>query len=215
MIRIVVADEHEVVRVGLKTILAGSPDLEVVGETSTACETMRRVREGRVDVLIMELLSDGRGGVDLIRQIKQECPQLPVLVLTTHRELDCANRTIKAGAAGYLTKASAAHQIVEAVRKIAAGRHYISEELGEYFATQLADDISGLSGHKLLTSREYEIFLRLADGQTCTVIAQSLSLNVKTISSHKAHLMDKMKLSSLSELVQYAVAHKLVVQYAI
>jgi DNA-binding NarL/FixJ family response regulator len=212
MIRIIVVDEHEVVRVGLKSILDATLGLRVIGEASTAGEMMMQVRAGGVDVLIMELLTPGRGGVDLIHQIRKEFPQLPVLVLTAHKEIDYANRAIKAGASGYLTKESTACRIVEAVRRLAAGRRYISEELAEHLAMQLAD-LPVPSGHKCLTIRELDIFLRIARGESCTSIAGALTLSVKTISTHKARIMDKMRFSSVSDLVQYAVAHKLVAEY--
>lgn len=147
--------------------------------------------------------------MDLIHQIRVERLRLPVLVLSAHRELGYANRAIKAGASGYLTKDSAAWQIVEAVRRLATGRRYINEELAEYLAMQLAD-ISNLCGHKCLTDPQLDIFLRIANGETCTSIANSLFRSVKTVSTHKARLMDRMHFSSVSELVRYAVANNLV-----
>ena len=214
MIRIVVADEHEVVRIGLKSLLSSFADLEVVGEASTSYETMQIVRTGCVDVLIMDLLSSGRGGIDLVHRIRRAAPQLPILVLTAEREIANAGRAIKAGASGYITKASGASRIMEAVRRLASGRLYISDELAEQFAQQLGE-VRAPGGHGELSNREYDVFLRIAKGENCTCIARSLSLSIKTISTHKARVMNKLRLSSVSELVQYAVAHKLVAEYII
>lgn len=214
MIRIVVANEHEIVRIGLKCILSGCVDLEVVGEASTTFETIQALRTGHVDVLIMDLMPMGRGGIDLILRIRREVPHLPILVLTTARDIDHASRAIKAGASGHITNTSGASLILKAVRRLAEGRLHISDELAEQFLQEIGE-IRGRNCHEQLSDREFEVFLRIAKGENCTCIARSLSLSIKTISTHKVRIMKKLSLSSVSELVQYAVAHKLVPDYII
>jgi DNA-binding NarL/FixJ family response regulator len=208
MIRILIADDHTIMREGLKRILDGIEDIEVVGEAVDGHDTLAKARLGNFDVLLMDLSMPGRSGVDLIRQIKDEMPKLPILILTMHEEEQYAVRAIRAGARGYLTKESAGTQLVTALRKVASGRPYISIEVAEQLAMSAMPADSDLP-HTSLSDREFEVFGHLVIGKSITEIADLLHLSVKTVSTHKTRIMLKMERNTLSDLVQYAIAHKL------
>lgn len=208
MIRILIADDHTIMREGLKRILEGIDDIEVVGEAVDGFDTLAKARLGNFDVLLMDLSMPGRNGVDLIKQIKDEMPKLPILILTMHEEEQYAVRAIRAGARGYLTKESAGTQLVTALRKVASGRPYISIAVAEQLAMSAmpADD---KLPHTQLSDREFEVFTHLVKGSSITEIGDILHLSVKTISTHKTRILQKMGVTTLSDLVQYAVAHHL------
>lgn len=209
MIRIVIADDHTIMREGLKRILDGAEDIAVVGEAVDGFEALAQVRKGGFDVLMLDLSMPGRSGVELIRQIKDEVPKLPILILTMHEEEQYAVRAIRAGARGYLTKESAGTQLLSAIRRVASGRPYISAEVAE----QLAMDAMPASQHlphKDLSDREFEVFSLLVSGKSITEIADLLHLSAKTVSTHKTRILHKMSMTSLAEMVQYAVAHRLI-----
>lgn len=208
MIRILIADDHTIMREGLKRILDGVEDIEVVGEAVDGHDTLAKARLGNFDVLLMDLSMPGRSGVDLIRQIKDEMPKLPILILTMHEEEQYAVRAIRAGARGYLTKESAGTQLVTALRKVASGRPYISIEVAEQLAMSAMPTNNDLP-HTILSDREFEVFSHLVKGKSITEIAELLHLSVKTVSTHKTRIMLKMERNTLSDLVQYAVANKL------
>jgi DNA-binding NarL/FixJ family response regulator len=208
MIRILIADDHTIMREGLKRILDGVEDIEVVGEAVDGHDTLAKARLGNFDVLLMDLSMPGRSGVDLIRQIKDEMPKLPILILTMHEEEQYAVRAIRAGARGYLTKESAGTQLVTALRKVASGRPYISIEVAEQLAMSAMPADNDLP-HTKLSDREFEVFNHLVKGKSITEIADLLHLSVKTVSTHKTRIMLKMERNTLSDLVQYAIANKL------
>ncbi|MCL1886472.1 MAG: response regulator transcription factor [Betaproteobacteria bacterium] len=208
MIRIVIADDHTIMREGLKRILEGVNDIRVAGESVDGSSTLAKAREGGFDVLLLDLSMPGRNGIELIRQIKQETPKLPILVLTMYEEEQYAVRAIRAGALGYLTKESAGTQLVSAIRRVASGRPYISMEVAEQLALNIIAPGNELP-HKLLSNREFEVFIMLAAGKSITEIAAQLHLSVKTISTHKTRILTKMQMNSLSEMVQYAIMHHL------
>ncbi len=208
MIRIVIADDHTIMREGLKRILDGVEEIEVVGEAVNGFETLAQVRKGGFDLLLLDLSMPGRSGVELIRQIKDEAPRLPMLILTMHEEEQYAVRSIRAGARGYLTKESAGTQLVVAIRKVASGRPYISEEVADQLAME-AMPAQQVFPHKQLSDREFEVFTQLVSGKSISDIATQLHLSAKTVSTHKARILQKMGVPSLAELVQYAVAHHL------
>jgi DNA-binding NarL/FixJ family response regulator len=208
MIRIVIADDHTIMREGLKRILDGAEDMEVVGEAVDGFEALAHVRKGGFDLLMLDLSMPGRSGVELIRQLKDEMPKLPILVLTMHEEEQYAVRAIRAGARGYLTKESAGTQLLSAIRKIASGRPYISAEVAEQLAMD-AMPSSDYLPHRELSNREFEVFSLLVSGKSITEIADMLHLSAKTVSTHKTRILQKMSMSSLAEMVQYAVAHRL------
>ena len=208
MIQLVIADDHTIMREGLKRILEGAEDIEVVGEAVDGFEVLAHIRKGGFDLLVLDLSMPGRSGVELIRQIRDEAPKLQILVLTMHEEEQYAIRAIRAGARGYLTKESAGTQLLSAIRKVAAGRPYISNEVAEQLALDAMPD-GEKSPHKKLSDREFEVFSMLVNGKTITEIAETLHLSAKTISTHKSRILFKMSMSSLADLVQYAVAHRL------
>ena len=207
-VRLVIADDHAIVREGLKRVLAGEPAFAIVGEASDGHEVLAAVRAGGFDVLLLDLSMPGRAGIDLLRQVKSERPELRVLVLSMHAEEQYAVRAIRAGASGYLPKDTAATQLVAALRKIAAGGLFITPAAAESLALGLQSPGEELA-HKRLSDREYEVFLLLAGGESVTGIADRLNLSVKTVSTHKTRILEKMGLGSLAELVRYAIAHKL------
>jgi DNA-binding NarL/FixJ family response regulator len=208
MIRVVIADDHTIVREGLKQLLTG-PEFSVVGEACDGLEVMQRVRELDFDVLLLDMSMPKKSGVELIKQIKSEKPKLRVLVLTMHEEQQYAIRAIKSGASGYLTKESASAQLISAIRKVAAGGAFISAEVAEQLALGAMPEAQG-PAHKTLSDREYEVFQHLVSGKSVTEIADQLNLSVKTISTHKARLMEKMGMTNQTDLIRYAIAHRLV-----
>jgi DNA-binding NarL/FixJ family response regulator len=209
MIRIVVADDHTIVREGLKQLLGAAGDFSVVGEAQDGHSVMELVRTLDFDVLLLDMSMPGRSGIELIKQVLSEKPRLRVLILSMHEERQYAVRAIRAGAAGYLTKESASAQLVSVIRKVAAGGAFISTEVAEQLALAAMPQTDGLP-HSALSDREYQVFQALAAGRTVSEIATQLNLSVKTVSTHKARLMQKMSLPNQAELVRYALAHKLV-----
>jgi DNA-binding NarL/FixJ family response regulator len=208
MIRIVIADDHAIVREGLKRIVASAQDMEVLAEAADGTEVLQRVREAEFDVLVLDLSMPGRSGMELIRLVKAQQPRLRILVLSMHQELQYAVRAIKSGANGYLTKESAPAQLVLALRKIASGGAYISAEVAEQLALGAMPG-STAATHESLSAREFEVFRLLAAGTSVTDIAARLNVSVKTASTHKANLMHKMALQNQSELVRYAIRNGL------
>ncbi len=207
MIRVVIADDHTIVREGLKQLLTG-PDFSIVGEARDGQEVMQRVRELEFDVLLLDMSMPKKSGMELIKQVKSEKPKLRVLVLSMHEEQQYAVRAIKAGASGYLTKESASAQLIQAIRKVAMGGVFISAAVAEQLALAAMPEAGGLP-HKSLSDREYQVFQLLVAGKTVTDIAAQLNLSVKTISTHKARLLEKMGMTSATELVRYAMTHRL------
>ena len=207
--RVFIADDHAIVREGLRRILAADSSFAVVGEAKNGHEVLSAVRTGDFDVLLLDLSMPSRSGVDLIRQVKAERPDLRILVLSMHDEQQYAVRAIRAGASGYLMKDTAAQQLVTAINRIAAGGMYITPAVAEALALGLQSPGEELA-HKRLSDREYEILLLLAGGESVTKIGERLHLSVKTVSTHKTHILEKMNLGSLAELVRYAIAHNLV-----
>lgn len=208
MIRIVIADDHAIVREGLKRIVSEADDMQVLAEAADGTEVMQRVRELEFDVLVLDLSMPGRSGMELIKLAKAERSRLRILVLSMHQEMQYAVRAIKSGASGYLTKESAPAQLVQALRKIAAGGAYISAEVAEQLALGAMPGGPAAS-HETLSAREFEVFRLLAGGVSVTHIAGRLNLSVKTVSTHKANLMQKMSLHNQSELLRYAIQHGL------
>ena len=208
MIRIVIADDHAIMREGLKRIVSSANDMEVTGEAANGTEVMQRVRELTFDLLMLDLSMPGRSGMELIKLVRAEKPKLRILVLSMHQELQYAVRAIKSGASGYLTKESAPDQLEQAIRKIAAGGAFISAEVAEQLALGAMPGSEALP-HESLSNREFEVFRLVADGVSVTDIAARLNLSVKTVSTHKANLMHKMGLHNQSELIRYALKHGL------
>jgi two-component system, NarL family, invasion response regulator UvrY len=201
MIRLLIADDHKIVRDGLKRILAATPDLQVAAEAASGDEALILVKAGQFDLALLDMSMPGLAGIDLIKRLKAEKPELKLVVLSMHGEAQYAARALKAGASGYLNKDSAAEQLVGAIRKIAAGGVHISEAAA---ASLLSTPALGLS------DREFEVLRLLASGLGPTEVAEKLHLSVKTVSTHKTNIQHKLGVSSTAELVRYALEHKLV-----
>jgi DNA-binding NarL/FixJ family response regulator len=208
MIKVLIADDHAVVRDGLRHILQGASGFEVAGEACDGPTTIALVRSTPAQVLVLDLSMPGRHGVELIRQIKDELPELRILVLTMHAEQQYAVRAFKAGASGYLTKESASAELVGAVTKIAAGGVYVSLAMAERFAQSLNQPAEALP-HQRLSDREFDVFRRIAAGQTITEIAQELCVSSKTVSTYKTRILEKMQMPHEAALVRYAMRHQL------
>ena len=205
MIRLLIADDHEIVRDGLKRILAAHADLQVAGEAAGGDEALALVKANEYDVAMLDMSMPGLSGLDLIKRLKLEKPKLRILVLSMHGEQQYAARALKAGASGYLSKDSAAELLVSAIRKIAGGGVHI----GEAAAAGLLQSSEKLP-HETLSDREFEVLRLLVEGLGPTEIATRLHLSVKTISTHKTRILEKLQLGSTAELVRYALEHKLV-----
>lgn len=208
MTRILIADDHTLVRDGLKRILAAASNLTVAAEAVDGDQALARVRAEEFDLVLLDLSMPGLSGVDLIKRLKLERPRLKILVLSMHGEQQYAVRAYKAGASGYLTKDSASAELVSAIRKIAAGGVYISAAGAEQLAVGVMTQTHDLP-HAALSDREFQIFGLLVAGVSLTAIADRLHLSVKTISTHKTHILAKMNMASTAELVRYALEHKL------
>jgi DNA-binding NarL/FixJ family response regulator len=208
MTRVLIADDHALVRDGLRHILKGASGFEVVGEANDGVSTIALIRSNAADVLVLDLSMPGRNGVELIKQIKEEKPALRILVLTMHAEQQYAVRAFKAGASGYLTKESASAELVTAVSKVASGGVYVSLAMAERFAQSLNEPADTLP-HQRLSDREFDVFRRLAAGQTLTEIATELCVSSKTVSTYKTRILEKMQMPHEAALVRYALRHKL------
>ena len=209
MIRIVVADDHTIVREGLKQILTAAGDLEVVAEAQNGFEVMDRVRALDFDVLLLDMSMPGKSGIELIKQVHAEKPRLRILILSMHEEHQYAVRAIRAGAAGYLTKEGASAQLVSAIRRVAGGGAYISADVAEQLALGAMPGAKG-PPHSTLSDREFQIFRMIAEGRSVSDIAERLNLSVKTVSTHKANILQKMNMSTQADLIRYALTHRLV-----
>ncbi|SAK92956.1 two component LuxR family transcriptional regulator [Caballeronia pedi] len=208
MTNVLIADDHELVREGLHRILLNSRRFDVVGEAGDGPGTLELVRSIPAHVLVLDLSLPGRNGLDLLRQIRKERPDLRILVLTMQAEQQYAVRAFKAGAAGYLTKACAASELLAAVSKVASGGVYVSISMAEQYAQRLYEPASALP-HQRLSDREFDVFRRIASGGTITEIAKDLCLSAKTVSTYKARILEKMQMPHEAALVRYAVNQKL------
>ncbi|HET8645769.1 MAG TPA: response regulator transcription factor, partial [Vicinamibacteria bacterium] len=203
------ADDHAIVRRGLKELLGEASDIEVAAEAASAQEALDCVRQQAFDVAVLDLGLPGRGGLELLAEIKAERPALPVLILTMQPEDQYAVRALRAGAAGYVTKESAPEVLVQAVRRVAAGGRYVSPTLAEKLA-EIVEGGGERDPHEALSNREFQVFRRLGAGRTVSQIAEELSLSVKTVSTYRTRILEKMGLETNAELMRYAVRHQLV-----
>jgi DNA-binding NarL/FixJ family response regulator len=208
MTRVLIADDHAMVRDGLRHILQSANGFEVAGEASDSITTIALIRKTPAQILVLDLSMPGRNGLELIKQIREEKPELRILVLTMHAEQQYAVRAFKAGASGYLTKESASAELVGALTKIASGGVYVSLAMAERFAQSLNEPADTLP-HQRLSDREFDVFRRIAAGQTITEIAQALCVSSKTISTYKMRILEKMQMPHEAALVRYAMRHQL------
>lgn len=209
MIRILIADDHAILRRGLREILARELLEVVCGEAGNAPELLREVESHEWDLVILDVSMPGRSGVDVLKDLKRTRPRLPVLVLSMHPEDQYGKRVLKAGAAGYMNKESAPEELIGAIRKVLAGGRYVSSELAEKLALDLHEE-SGRPLHEALSDREFEVLRMIALGKTVGQIAEELHLSVATVSTYRARILDKMHASTNAELMHYALRNRLV-----
>jgi DNA-binding NarL/FixJ family response regulator len=209
MIQVLIADDHAVVREGIKRIIADTPDVRVAGEAADGQQLLDMVAKGGWDVVLMDLSMPGPSGLDLLKGIRQRAPQLPLLVLTMYPEDQYAVRTLKAGASGYIHKGSPPGEMVEAIRAVSAGRKYISPAVAQCLANHVGEGVEELP-HSKLSNREHEVFCLIASGKTVTEIASALALSVKTVSTFRRRVLEKLGLRHNADLTRYAMRHGLI-----
>jgi DNA-binding NarL/FixJ family response regulator len=209
MIRVLVGDDHAVVRRGLLQILEEVPDVIVAGEASTGRQVLQAVQREHYDMLVLDIAMPEGGGLQVLHQLKSLKPDLPVLILSMYGERQYALRALRAGAAGYLTKESAPDELIAAIQKVARGGRYVTRSLAETLAGALGGDLKS-EPHESLSDREYQVMCLLAAGNTVTEIATQLSLSVKTISTYRARIREKLDLKSTAEIIRYALQRGLV-----
>jgi two-component system invasion response regulator UvrY len=209
MIRILVVDDHAIVREGLKQILGDVNDMAVRDEAGNGQDALAKIRGNEFDVVLLDISMPGRSGLEILKEIKAERPKLPVLILSMHAEEQYAVRALRAGASGYLTKASAPDELIGAIRKVSCGRKYVSSSLAEKLALELDIDTKR-PPHETLSDREHQVMLMLASGRTVKEIACELCLSVKTISTYRSRVMEKMNMKKNAELTLYAIQNHLV-----
>ncbi|MBA7537207.1 Response regulator UvrY [subsurface metagenome] len=208
MLKILIADDHEIIRKGLKTILADAADKIIVDEANNGQEALNKINKNNYNMVILDISMPGKGGLDVLKQIKSENLNLPVLVLSMHSEEQYARRVLRAGASGYLTKSTATEELINAIYKVARGGKYISSTLAEELALNIEID-STKPLHAKLSDREYQVMIRIAAGKTIKEIAGELYLSPKTITTYRTRVLEKMKLKNNSQLIFYAIENNL------
>jgi two-component system, NarL family, invasion response regulator UvrY len=205
--RILIADDHPIFRAGLKETLAKDPGVESIGEADDGHKAVELARKKRWDVVVLDIMMPGRDGLEVLQELRRERPKLPVLILSAHPEDQLALRLLKAGAAGYLTKEKAPEVLLAAIRKVVSGGKYISESLAEkvVFACE-----SEKAPHETLSNREYQIIRMIASGKTMQEIGKELFLSVRTVSTYRARILEKMNMNTNAEIIRYAVDHELI-----
>jgi len=209
MIRIIIADDHPIVRAGMKQIISEAVDMSVADEAGDGRQLLNKIRAENFDVVILDITMPHIDGLDVLKQLKIEKPKLPVIILSIHPESQYALRVLKAGASGYVTKTSAPDELITAIRKVHRGGKYISPSVAEKLAFQLEADFEEMP-HEALSDREYQVLCMLASGKTVTEIAEELALSVKTVSTYRSRILEKMDMKNNAELIHYAVQNKLV-----
>lgn len=209
MKRILIVDDHPIVRDGLKQILGDTDDLVVGGEAANADEALSLVRDSEFDLVVLDITLPGRTGIDLLRDLRRERPALPVLMLSIHPEDELGIRAVKAGASGFLSKACASDDLVRAIQLIVAGNKYISRSLAERLIEEIQRD-TNKPPHELLSDREYEVMSLIATGSSMKEVAAALSLSKSTVSTYRVRILDKLNVKSNAEITRYAIQHGLV-----
>jgi DNA-binding NarL/FixJ family response regulator len=210
MIKVLLADDHSIVREGLRRIVEESEDMEVVAEAADGKEAIRQIRKRRPDVAVIDISMPEIDGLEVLQRLQPEYPELPILILTMHEEQQYAVRAIEAGARGYITKKSAPEQLVKAIRKVYAGSRYLSEEAAEALALRVAKGTSGKSPLDLLSTRELQVLRRLALGHTNREIAENYNISIKTVDTYRLRLLKKLSLRNNAELSRFAIQNRLI-----
>lgn len=211
MIKIIIADDHEIVRAGLKQIIANHPSMEVTGEAADGRELLAKVAKHDYDVVLLDLQMPGWNGLEILKRLKTDRVDLPVLVLSVHKETQYAVRALKAGAAGYLTKVTASEELVMAIERVCQGGRYINQALMEKLAESIAHE-TDKHPHEYLSDREFQVMCMLASGKTVSDISNDLFLSVKTVSTYRRRILEKMHMENNNELICYAIKNKLLDQ---
>ena len=209
MIRILVADDHSVVRQGIKQIVADSPDMEITGEAASGQETLQLVRSGSFDVIILDISMPDQNGLDILRELKAESPALKVIILSMHPEEQYAVRSLRDGASAYLTKGSPPEELILAIRTVASGKRYITPSVADRLATYI-EDSSQRPLHETLSDREMEILVLIGSGKGVSDIAQELNLSIKTVSTYRSRILLKLNMETNAQLIRYSLQHGLV-----
>ena len=209
MIRVIIADDHAIIREGLKQIIAESPEMSVASEASDGQLLLEKIRKETFDVVLLDISMPGRSGIEILKQLKLEKPSLPVLMLSMHPEEQYALRAMKAGASGYLTKETAPDELIKAIKKVISGGKYITSTLAEHLAEVYERDVEDLP-HRKLSDREYEVFRLIASGKSVSQIAGEMFLSVKTVSTYRNRILQKMNMRNNAELMHYAMKNGLI-----
>jgi two-component system invasion response regulator UvrY len=205
--RVLIADDHPIFRAGLKETLTKDPDVESVGEADDGHKTLELARKKRWDVVVLDIMMPGKDGLEVLQELRRERPKLPVLILSAHPEDQLTLRLLKAGAAGYLTKQKAPEVLLTAIRKVVSGGKYINESLAEKVVFGFESE---KLPHETLSNREYQVVRMIASGKTMQEIGKELFLSVRTVSTYRARILEKMNMNSNAEIIRYAVDHKLI-----
>lgn len=208
MIKILIADDHTMFREGLKRIIAEYPDLIVSGEAKNGNEVIEKIFNNDFDIILLDIAMPGLNGLEVLKQLKKEKPKMPVLIITAHPEEQYAVRVMKAGASGYIMKESAPDELITAIRKISQGRKYITSSLAEKLAFEIQEEAQK-PAHEILSDREYQVLLMIASGKTVSQIGKELFLSVKTVSSYRTRILEKMKMKTNAELTHYVIKNNL------
>ena len=209
MIRILVADDHSVVRQGLKQIVADNPDMEIVGEAGTGEEALELVRSGSFDLVILDISMPGQGGLDILRELKAQAPALKVIILSMHPEEQYAVRCLRDGASAYLTKGSPPEELILAIKTVASGKRYITPSVADRLATYI-EGSSQRPPHETLSDREMEVLVLIGSGKQVSDIAEELNLSIKTVSTYRSRILLKMNMETNAQLIRYSLQHGLV-----
>jgi len=209
MIKILIADDHLVVREGLKQILSATLDIRVVAEASDGMEVLKKARAIDFDVIVLDISMPGKNGLEVLNDLKNEKPGTGILILSIHPEERFALRVLKAGASGYLTKESAAGELIQAIRHVASGKRYITKALAEKLAFGLIED-RGRPLHEQLSEREYQVMVMIGQGKSLKDIAKDLFISMKTVSTYRTRILEKMKMAANAEIIRYCIEHGLV-----
>jgi len=204
MIKILIADDHAIVRRGLKEIISETPDMLVAAEADSGFAAIQKMEKNNYDVILLDIAMPGQSGLDVLKQIKRKNPKQPILMLSVHPEEQYAVRSLRAGASGYLTKGSAPDELIAAIRKISKGGKFVNASLAERLAYEL-EPYTDKPRHEMLSDREYQVMCMFASGKTLKEIAEELLLSIQTISTYKTRILEKMGMNSVAEVIRYAV----------